>query len=259
MAEVNSVNPRLFTLSFTQELISITNYIRKIEIDPSRYNDKIPDKTLINNAGMKTATLMKVTDKSFPKFYFQVTLNIDSSNSPTLFCAYYPALPDRDFKHRVQFKTEAELEKHYKNWKQLNLTYDIAEQILNGEIEDKYYTEFYEEMKSDDPKFDSEPLPPQVQELFYVRLLALSSVIEEISEVDEDEKKNVLIAIQETIDNLGRFSKKQFVQGLAKIRAKMQKWGPKILKQIGDSVIKELVKKGVEQGMKALGDIFHNF
>ena len=57
---------------------------------------------------------------------------------------------------------------------------------------------------------------------------------------------------------MGRFTQKQYYQHAARIKAKIQKWAPNIRNKIFDALIKELTKIGLDKGLKALGDIFHN-
>lgn len=257
MADVNILIIKEFPKKFLQQLVETVQFFSALEIDPTKYNDKIETKGLRVYGDYQRFTLFNIFDKEYSDFHFKVEVQMNSQKMAKFKLHYFP-FDGANFKPQISYTAEfGGIMQHYQIWANNIKFYDDVEKLLKSNNEDQYFAEFYEEQKLTDEDYETASFKPQIQEILYTRLVYLSDAIETIESLDEEEKKSVIEHIQATINNLGRFTKKQVIQNIARIRAKIQKWGPKIGKQIGEAIIKEVAKVGVNKTIKVLGDVFN--
>jgi hypothetical protein len=258
MARVNKIPVSVFPLDFLDTLIKTTKYFHSLEINENEFTDLSFSNKFEEFPSARTWDFVRIKSLSNPTYKFEVLVTVYHNGKAQFECYFSPDGSGSRNNVAHEPKTVSEFVDLYQKWHSLISRYQEAESLLNLNFEKKYADAFYEELLLQEEDYETAPFDPERQEIINIRLQCLLAGVKQTQTIDETEKQDLIEYIEDTSNSLGRLTKKQVMQKLSKIRAKLQKWGPKILKQIGDAVIKELTKIGVEKGMKALGDIFHN-
>jgi len=110
------------------------------------------------------------------------------------------------------------------------------------------YRKFYEEQfegyfKNDDPDSEINPFEIEKQEVLFYFLTYAEKIIDKSSDIDENDKKELLDDLSSLKTDIPTATKKQFVSYLSKFAQKTKKVSNKVFHEIFDVLKKEVIKK----------------
>lgn len=196
--------------------------------------------------------LIKITDKRFKKFHFTITdykISEDTRTPRPTMVHYSGAFaPESKFSlEEATFRSADEVvQKKYSIWRDLLNAIDGEPDIFQDPIlanYEKYYFDEYlkRETENQNPYFSPNEVAQIISELKMV-----SKIIDSHNEQRKDSNLlDIQEDINEVIEKVAQDSKSAFYRASAKIKAKIMKYGPTVIRFAMEEAARALINQGI--------------
>jgi len=192
-------------------------------------------------------------------FYFKVYIDsqkarVEPHNDKSLvLCEYFPYNTNSLHPNKIHCKKD-DVQRHLGIWVNLLNQYNQIESVYDDPFIKKYKEYFSQEFVILDKDADTAPFDPHQQDdiekyLTHVEKKLLSY---KVSKQDQAIVDEIVQEISEAKENIQRLTKREVVDRVAKIWAKVYKWSRKHAKEIFTKAKNEAIKQALNNGIKFL-------
>ncbi|HJS01410.1 MAG TPA: hypothetical protein VJ780_10790 [Flavobacterium sp.] len=197
--------------------------------------------------------LFYLFDKENPSFYFRIYRPNQASDFSSRFFLDYLPHNEKTFDEYSNNLPLTQVKSSFLNWIKLLEQFNSID-YENDNFVKIYEEEYYAEFEILDEDVDEVPFNHERQLIMY----NLLSLIENRLEKENSSNKKILEVLNETKElknNIQNLTKKDVIKRLAKILAKTKKISLKLIIDIFDVAKKEIIKKGLQEGIDLLPKI----
>jgi hypothetical protein len=153
--------------------------------------------------------------------------------------------------------TFSQIKESFSRWiDNVRKMYEVTEEYYDPDK--KFYNEqFADYFTNDDEDSAINPFEIERQEILYYFLTYAEKTIIKSTDIDEEQKKDLIIEISQLQKDIPNLSKKRFVSALSKFAQKAKKVSNKLFHEIFDVLKKEVIKKFLYEGADQIPNALH--
>lgn len=201
--------------------------------------------------------LVYLYDKENPSFYFKIYNPNQADDFTSRFFIDYLPHNEKNFKKLTGNSNLKQIETNFLNWINLLNQFNSID-FENDNFIKVYEEEYYAEFEILDEDADEMPFNNERQLFLYNLLSVIEHTLEKENLLDE-KVLNVLNETKELKSNIQNLTKKDVIKRFSSILAKSKKISLKLIKDIFEVAKKEIIKKGLQEGIDLLPKLIDLF